>query len=203
MAHKVVILGIGGHGKVIADIVISSGDQVIGFLDDRDDINEFIGFPVLGRCGQYTEYPDVEFVIGIGNAQIRKRLAKCMQGVKWYTAVHPTAYISSIDVSIGKGSVVMPHAVINPGARIGRHCIVNTGAVIEHDNCLGDYVHVAVGAKLCGTVCIGEQSWIGAGAVVRNNLSVCGYCMIGAGAVVVRNITEAGTYVGVPARRIR
>ncbi len=202
MEKDVIILGVGGHGKVIADIVISSGDRIIGFLDDRDDVNAFLGFPVLGKCEQYIEYPEAEFVIAIGNAQIREKLAQRMHEAKWYTAVHPTAYISSIDVSVGDGSVVMPHAVINPGAKIGCHCIVNTGAIVEHDNVLEDFVHVSVGAKLCGTVKIGAKTWVGAGAVVRNNVSVCADCMLGVGAAVVKNITEPGTYVGVPAKKV-
>jgi acetyltransferase-like isoleucine patch superfamily enzyme len=74
---------------------------------------------------------------------------------------------------------------------------------VEHDNLIGDFAHISVGAKLAGTVTIGPESWIGIGAVVSNNLSICGGCMVGAGAVVVKNITEPGTYVGVPARRIK
>jgi len=200
--RKVVILGTGGHGKVIADIVLRSGDQIVGFLDDRESTGTFLGVPVLGLCSEYQNYPDAEFIIAIGSAQVRKKLAEQMRGVRWYTAIHPAACVSTLDVSIGEGCAVMPHAVINPGTRIGRHCIINTGAIVEHDNVLEDYVHAAVGAKLCGTVHIGEQTWIGAGTVVRNNLSVCGHCMIGAGAAVVQNITEPGTYVGVPARRV-
>ena len=202
MARQVVILGVGGHAKVVADIVLSSGDEIIGFLDDREDIREFLGFPVLGTCERYVHYPDAEFVIAIGNAQVREMLAERMAEVKWYTAIHPTAYVSPLDVAIGSGSVVMPHATINPGAKIGQHCIVNTGAIVEHDNVLEDYVHVSVGAKLCGTVRVGKKTWVGAGAVVRNNVSICGDCMIGAGTVVVKNIVKPGTYVGVPAREL-
>ena len=96
----------------------------------------------------------------------------------------------------------MPNAVVNAGAKIGCHCIVNTGGIVEHDSVLENFVHVSVGAKLCGTVHVGESTWIGAGAVVRNNLSIGSHCMIGAGAVVVNDIVDAGTYVGVPARRL-
>lgn len=202
MDKNVIILGVGGHGKVIADIVIRSGDRIMGFLDDRDDLDSFLGFPVLGRCAHYIYYPDAEFVIGIGNANIRETLSRRMKGANWYTAVHPTACISPLDVSIGSGSVVMPCAVINPGTRIGQHCIINTGAIVEHDNILEDYVHISVGAKLCGTVHIGRKTWVGSGAVIRNNLSVCAECMLGAGTVVVKDIKKAGTYVGVPAKRI-
>ena len=74
---------------------------------------------------------------------------------------------------------------------------------MDHDCKVGDYVHISVGSHLCGTVSVGSGTWIGAGATVSNNISICPDCMIGAGAVIVKNIDSAGTYMGVPARRIR
>ena len=97
----------------------------------------------------------------------------------------------------------MAGAVINSGARIGTGCIVNTCASVDHDCNVGDYVHIAVGSHLCGTVSMGDETWIGAGAIVSNNISICSECMIGAGAVVVKDIKESGTYVGVPAKKVR
>ena len=96
----------------------------------------------------------------------------------------------------------MANAVINSACQIGRHCIINSGAVVEHDNQIADFVHVSVGAKLAGTVSVGKASWIGVGATVSNNLTICSNCIIGAGAVVVDDIKEAGTYVGVPAKKM-
>lgn len=196
----VIIIGAGGHARVIADIVRCCGDRCLGFLDDAV---QDAALPVLGKVDDYVNYPDAEFVIGIGNAAVRRKIAGELAGVNWYTAIHPTAVVSEMDVTIGGGSVVMANAVINPGTAIGAHCIINTAAVVEHDNRIGDFAHISVGAKLAGTVSVGEDTWVGIGAVVSNNLSICGGCMIGAGTVVVRSITESGTYVGVPARRIK
>ena len=189
---NVVIIGAGGHGKVVADIVRANGDIFVGFLDDAPKSG------VIGRVSEVNKYPDAEIIIAIGNADVRKRLSN--MNVKWYTAIHPTAVISP-SAEIGVGTVVMPNSVINAGAIVGKHCIVNTGAIVEHDNVLGDYVHVSVGAKLGGTVKVGDSTWIGIGATVSNNISICGGCMIGAGAVVVRDINASGTYIGVPAHR--
>lgn len=201
----VIIIGASGHGKVIADIVNKSNDKIIGFLDDNPDIsNEFVGFPVLGTISKYKDYIDqAEFIIAIGNAIVRKKIAEQLCEVKWYTAIHPTAVISEIDVTINEGTVIMANAVINPGAVIGKHCIINSSSVVEHDDFIGDYSHVSVGAKLAGTVCVGELSWIGIGACVSNNINICEGCMIGAGTVVITDITEKGTYVGAPAKRIK
>lgn len=198
---KVVIIGAGGHGKVIADIVLKSGDRLVGFLDDDVSLPEtYIGFPVLGTVEQVDKYGDCSFVIAIGNAEIREKIAK-RSDVDFYTAVHPKAVVSDVDTFIGRGTVIMANAVLNACSHIGEHCIINTGAVVEHDNRLDDFVHVSVGAKLAGNVRVGKGAWIGIGAVVKNDLDICGGCMIGAGAVVVRDITEPGTYVGVPAER--
>lgn len=201
MSKQLVIIGASGHGKVVADIVIKSGDQVVGFLDDNTLLGDsFIGFPVLGTVDKRVEYKDCSFVIAIGNAVIRERMAKSMD-VDFYIAIHPDAVISDIDVSIGAGTVVMANAVVNSGTKIGSHCIINTGAVVEHGNRISDFVHVSVGAKLAGTVEVGKGTWIGIGATVSNNLNICGGCMLGAGAVVVKDIDKPGVYVGVPAER--
>ena len=202
---SVVIIGASGHGKVIADIVQRSGDKIIGFLDDNVPTgSSFIGYPVLGTTEDYKKYAaTATFVIAIGNAAIREKIAGKLEGVCWYTAVHPTAVISDLGTKIGEGTVIMANAVINPGSWIGKHCIINSCAVVEHDNRIEDYVHISVGAKMAGTVSVGKSTWVGIGASVKNNISICDDCMIGAGAVVVKDISEKGTYVGVPAKPIK
>lgn len=203
MGKQVVIIGASGHGKVIADIVLRCGDQVVGFLDDNPNApSALFGFPLLGKTADYVRFPDAHFVIAIGNAAVRKRLAQTMKGVIWYTAIHPKAVVSALGVTVGEGSVIAAGAVVNPGATVGKHCIINTNAVVEHDCTLGDYVHISVAAALGGTVAVGDSTWVGIGSAVRNNLSICSGATVGAGAVVVKNIEEPGTYVGVPARKM-
>lgn len=204
MSKSVVIIGASGHGKVIADIIINSGDRVLGFLDDANDIqgNKIIGFPVLGKIADYDNYRDCEFVIAIGNPYIREKIAIELP-VKWYTAIHPTAVISSLDVEIGEGTVIMANAVVNPSVKIGKHCIINTGAIVEHDNILEDYVHLSPNVTLAGIVKVGKSTHIGAGSCTKQVLNIASDCVIGAGSVIVKDITESGTYVGVPARKIK
>ena len=104
MLKRVIIIGASGHGKVVADIVVKSGDSILGFLDDNPDISkEFMGYPILGTVDDYTKY-DAEFIIAIGNSEIRERIALKMKDVSWYTAIHPTATISDFDVRIGAGT---------------------------------------------------------------------------------------------------
>lgn len=194
MNRKVVIIGASGHGKVVADIVRSSGDTVVGFLDDNQDAD------VLGNIAEFNKYLDCEFVIAIGSAEIREKISH--NKMKYYTAIHPSAIISP-SATIGEGTVIMPYAVVNADAKIGKHCIINTSAVVEHDDVIEDFVHISVGAKLGGIVHVGKLTWVGIGSCVKQCINICDNCMIGAGSVVVKDITDSGTYCGVPATRMR
>ena len=202
-SERVVIIGAGGHGKVVADIVNSCGDTVVGFLDGGNVPDQIVGFPLLGSDKDYKKYIDCKFIVAIGSADIRERIVASMPDAKWYTAIHPHAVISPFETSIGEGTVVMANAVVNAGTKIGKHCILNTACVVEHENIIEDYVHISVGAKIGGIVKIGYKDWIGIGATVINCVDICENAFVGAGAVVIDDINEAGTYVGVPAKKIR
>lgn len=198
---EIIILGAGGHAKVLADLVVKTGHTLLGFLDDTSGHPPVLGFPVLGRIEEAGRFSDrAQFLIGIGSNAVRKRLDGELP-VRWATLVHPSAAVG-LGAEIGEGTVLLASAVVNPSAQVGRHCILNTGSVVEHDCRVGDYVHLSPNATLCGTVTVGEGAHIGAGAVVRNNLTIAPGCVLGVGCAVAREITQSGTYVGVPARRL-
>ena len=204
MNKRVIILGAGGHAKVIAEIINKSNDLLIGFLDDNEDIQDktiYQDKKVIGKINDYTKYQDVEFIIGIGNNQTRKKLSNL--DLNWYTAIHPNTVIAS-DVTINEGTVIMPGVIINPGTTIGKHCIINTSSSIDHDNIIEDYVHISPGSHLAGTVTVKECTWICTGVTIINNITIESNNIIGAGSVVIKNITETNsTYVGVPAKKIK
>ncbi|MBQ4581762.1 MAG: acetyltransferase [Oscillospiraceae bacterium] len=201
MREKVMLIGGGGHAKVIMDIVQACGDTVVGLLDDGIEIGTVVqGVPVVGAAIDAEKFTDCRFIVAVGNNVIRHRIVDAL-ALRWYTAVHPSAVISPNAV-IGEGSVVMPAAVVNAGAKVGRHCIINTAAVVEHDNVIGDYAHVSCGAVLTGAVHVGEEALVGAAAVVRNNVHICAGCIVGAGSVVITDMKEKGTYAGIPARKM-
>lgn len=197
--NRLVIIGASGHGKVIADIAILNGYKDIVFLDDDENIKSCAGFPVVGQVTNAIGMTG-DKIVAIGNAATRERIQAKLDNV--VTLIHPNAVISK-RVKIGKGSVVVAGAVINSDSVIGDGVIINTGASLDHDCVIENFVHVSVGAHVAGTVVIGKRAWVGAGAVVINNLNICGDCMIGAGAVVVKDISIPGTYVGVPAKRLK
>ena len=201
MNNRLIIIGAGGHGKVIADNALKNGYFNINFVDDHAT-GTCMGFPIIGTSDEIDPLNDgkTDFIIGVGSNEIRKRIAETYN-VNWVSLIHPSAQIGT-EVTIGKGTVVMAGAVINVCSAVGSHCIINSGAIVEHDNVLGDYVHISPRAALGGTVWVGDLTHIGIGAVVKNNIAVCDHCVIGAGAVVVKEIKDSGTYVGVPSREI-
>ena len=205
MSKDVIIIGAGGHAKVIADIIYKSGDNLIGFLDDNlanKGKEIYLGKKVIGTTKDIEIYNKNYFIIGIGNNSIRKKINN-ENNLKLYSAIHPSAIIAE-DVKIGTGSVIMAGVVINPGTVIGKNCIINTSSSLDHDNLLEDYVHISPGAHLAGTVSVKEGTWICTGAIVKNNITIGKNNIIGAGGVVIKDIIEENTtYIGVPARRIK
>ena len=200
---RLIIVGAGGHGRVIADIAQKRNEYAtIAFLDDGD-MRESMGIPVIGKTNEIEKYvEDYDIFVAIGNNSVRERFIERLLslGAKIPTLIHPNAVVAS-SVEIGIGTCVMAGAIINPCAKLGKGVILNTCGVVDHDGVVEDYAHVSVGAQLAGMVRLGKKTFLGIGAVVKNNVSVCGNCMIGAGAVVVKNIDEEGTYIGVPAKK--
>ncbi len=204
MNKQIVIIGASGHGKVLADIAKKNGYTDILFLDDNISIKECNGYPVVGTSRDVNQYRDSDFIVAIGNSQVRQRIQNSLEEAEMciVTLIHPNAVIGE-NVSVGKGSVVMAGAVINPCVIIGQGCIINTCASVDHDSEIGSYSQISVGSHIAGTVIIGERTWIGICAAVSNNIKITSDCIIGAGAVVVKDILESDTYIGVPVQKMR
>lgn len=202
--NRLIFIGASGHGKVCADIAEKMGYKDIFFLDDNNELLFCGEYSVVGSTENFRKYlnSSTSFFIAIGNPSIRQRITEEVEKENGQiaTLIHPNAIIGN-DVQIGRGSVAMAGAILNPGTIIGKSVIINTASSVDHDCCIGDYVHVSVGAHIAGTVNIGMRTWVGAGAIVINNINICSDCMIGAGAVVVRDINKMGIYVGIPARQ--
>ena len=173
-------------------------------LDDRKDITEFMGYKILDKINNAPlyNYKDTEFVIAIGNNRIRKEIAKKFNGLKYFTAIHPTALIGS-NVNLKSGTVVMPRAIINANTYIGSHVIINSGSIVEHDNVIDDFAHISPGTTLCGGVTVGESTHIGANSTVIPCKKIGSNSVIGAGSVVVNDIISNVVAVGIPAKIIR
>lgn len=177
MDKKVIIIGAGGHGKVIGDIVEKSGDVLLGYLDSDKEPGEVVykNYNVIGTLSECIDFQtkdsDIEFFIAIGANAVRQRIAKEYKLNKYYTAIHPSAIIAS-DVEVKAGTSIMAKVVINASAKIGEQCIINTSSVIEHDCIVSDYSHVSSGVIMCGGSIIENEAYVGAGSIIKRNAIV-------------------------------
>jgi UDP-N-acetylbacillosamine N-acetyltransferase len=208
---RIVILGGGGHGKVVADLVRACGHQVVGFVDrDASKLGREVepgGARVLYTEDDFFETLEEErdfdaVALAVGDNTARLRLYFELMGqVEMPPLIHPGAVVSP-SADLGEATVAMAGVVVNAAAAVGRGVILNTACVVEHDCVVGDGAHVSPNATLAGTVSVGERAWIGAGAVVINNRTVGPDAIVGAGAVVIGDIDAGVTAVGTPAAAV-
>lgn len=201
------ILGAGGHGKVIADAALETGkwDEIV-FLDDAwPEKNKNGRWDIHGKVDQLVDWKVrcASAVVAIGNNHLRVEWQSKLvaAGFAMATIVHPSARVSRFS-KLGVGSVVFANAVINVDAEVGEAAIINTAATVDHDCRLGNGVHVAPGVNVGGGVAVGNHSWLGIGAVIRHYITIGSDVVVGAGAVVVNDIPDGVTAVGCPARPV-
>lgn len=213
MIPELVIVGAGGHARVLAEIAKLSGKyRLAGFTDPKPDMKgqQILDSPVLGDDEILPELlaQGIEnAIIGVGSVGDnghRKSLFEKIILIGFHPAIliHPTAVLSST-VQVGRGIAVMANTTINAKAKLGDNVIVNSGAIIEHDCVIGDHTHVASGVCLASGVRIGPETHVGVGASMIQGISVGRGCLIGAGAVVVRDVPDHVVAFGVPARIVR
>jgi sugar O-acyltransferase (sialic acid O-acetyltransferase NeuD family) len=205
-AGPIFVYGASGHGKVVADILLTQRVSVAGFIDDGTPTNsaEILGLRVVGDGNwlfHEAECRRVVVALGIGDNAARRRIAeRCMaSGVELLTAVHFSAAVAP-SAQLSVGVVVMAAAVVNPDAQIGMGAIINTAAIVEHDCRVGDFAHLSPNAAMGGGARLGSLSWLGIGATIIHGVNVGSGTMIAAGAVVVRDIPDHVVAMGIPAR---
>lgn len=203
--NKLLIIGAGGQGKVVADVALKMKKwNEVSFLDNKSNIEPFINCHVIDKSSEALKYiRDYDLFVAIGNNAAREKIQISLEseGASIPTLIHPSAIVGE-QVEMGKGTVVMAGVVINCCTKIGRGCIINTGSTLDHDNKVEDFAHISPGVHMAGTVEVGKRVWIGIGATISNNITIIENCVIGAGAVVVSDIVESGTYIGVPVRKL-
>lgn len=209
MGKKILMIGGGGHCKVVLDSLISQNlYSEIAIIDkDLPLDSTILGIPVIGRDQDliklYNEGYKYAFISlgSIGNWNIRERISKMLTdiGFELPSIIDSSARISS-NVTVSQGAYIGKNVIINPSVFLGSNVIINTGVIVEHDCKIGDFVHLAPGSVICGDVKIGRGTHIGAGSVIRNQLSVGENTLIGLGSCVVSPIGNDFVAYGNPCK---
>ncbi|MEW6368644.1 MAG: acetyltransferase [Acidobacteriota bacterium] len=200
----VLVLGGGGHAKVVIATLSASGIHVSAVYDDHQAKHgsELLGFRVVGPLAAASEKRGHPAIMAIGSNPVRKRLALDFSALPWAKAIHPDAVIDPT-ARIGDGTVVFAGAVIQADALVGRHVIVNTAATIDHDCDVGDFAHLAPGVHLAGGVRVDEGALLGIGAVATPGVKIGAWATVGAGAIVLNDVPPGVTVAGAPAREMK
>lgn len=212
MREKIVIVGAGGHAKVVAECVDQSKFEIVGFLDKDDaHLGEILdGIPIIGNDADPAQWIRngisgcVNGIGHVGNCVIRNKVYAKFKaaGFHMITAIHNRSIVSS-NAIIEDGVVIMPGAIVNTGAHIMENVIINSNAIIEHDTIIGEGTHVAPGCAISGGVTVGENVLIGTGCSIIQSKIVGANTIVGAGTVVTKDIPENVVAVGNPVRIIR
>jgi sugar O-acyltransferase (sialic acid O-acetyltransferase NeuD family) len=208
-----VVIGAGGHARVLLDALHAAGGDVEYVLIDADASrigSSVDGIPVVGTdesLDALVSAGAAAFVVGVGgngNNRIRKRIfdRAIAAGLRPLSVIHP-ASIRSPHATVESGSQLLAGSIVNPGSVVGVNAIINTGSVVDHDCSVGAHAHVATGARLAGGVHLGEGVHVGAGATILPGVRVGEWTVVGAGGVVVRDVPDHLVIAGVPARVLR
>ena len=210
---RIVIIGAGGHGREVADILRQQRGQsigvVLGFVDDNLSLHGSMldGLPVLGDLNwlhEDSDAKDVSVICAIGEPAVSRRVVSRASGygLEFANAVSTSSTVSEFS-KLGRGVMVFPGVAVNTGAVIEDHSILNLSATVSHDTKVGRHTNINPGAHLAGNVTVGEGCYIGMGANVLQGVSIGEWSIVGAGAVVTTDLPANVTAVGVPARIIK
>lgn len=203
-----ILLGAGGHGRVLIELMRQLGMEILFIADDDARAHGKVIEGLAVRGGEDAvlacDASNVLLVNGVGSVGktiARRRLfgRYTDRGYRFASLIHPSAVVSP-SAKLASGVQVMAGAVLQAGVRVSDNVLINTRASVDHDCIIGAHVHVAPGATLSGAVNVGEGVHIGTGATVIENISIGREAVVAAGAVVVGDVTDGSRVMGVPAK---
>ena len=202
-----VIVGCGGHGRVVLDILMNVGDvDVVGFLDSDPTMHgrRVDGVEVLGHADKLQMIRRDRGIdcgiVAIGDNGVRRSFADRLEatGIELINAIHPSANLAR-NVSLGSNIVIAAGALVSAHCQIGDSVILNTDCIVDHESLIGTATHVCPGARLAGRVTVESGAFVGIGATIIQSIRIGYEAIVGAGAVVIRDVAAMTTVVGVPA----
>jgi sugar O-acyltransferase (sialic acid O-acetyltransferase NeuD family) len=209
MSVRLLIVGAGGHARVVARLAILTGWEIAAILDRRPpaEVETIEGVSVSGpfaAAAQRYAAGVRHAVLAVGDNDERAQLSRefAAQGFAFPVLRHPSAIVEG-NAAIGPGTIICAGAIVGTLVQIGAHAIINTGAIADHECVIADHAHLAPGTRLAGRVHIGERAMIGIGTCVREKQRIGVGTIIGAGSIVVDDIPDNVVAFGQPARVMR
>ena len=207
---RTAIIGAGALGQQLAQQLRQCSRPVVGFFDDTLSGEATPGGLVLGAVADVAaafaagRFDELLLGIGYQHMAVRARLFEQLQadGVPFGQFIHPAAYVD-VSAELGPGVCVWPGCVLDLNVQLAANVLLYPGCLIAHDTVVGAHSLLAPGVRLAGRVRVGERCFLGIGTTVIDSLEIGNDVRTGGGTLVVRPLTEAGTYVGAPARRLR
>ena len=206
MMRKIIIIGAGGHAVSVANVAISAGYEIAGFVDANRAGSKLLNYQIMGGIESVGDPLDFIFSIAIGDNFQRSKvfydLTRLYPGIYFPTLVHSTAVVSHFS-TLEMGSVLMPLSLVGPNTNIGKFCILNSNSSIDHDGRMGEFASLAPGVVLGGSVNIGNRSVIAIGSVVKHSLQVGSDSILGAYSYLNKNLEDGCIAYGAPAKVVR
>lgn len=191
---KLALFGYGGHAREVAAQI---GESITFYVDD--EYANDIAKPI-------SEFnPEEEWmIVAVGESKDRKAIVdKLPKKTKYFTFIHPTVQIMDNNIEVGEGSFIGANSILTTNIKLGKHALLNRGNHIGHDCVIGDYFSAMPNAVVGGNVTINNKVYMGSCSNIKEKIKIIDNTIIGMNAAVVKNITESGTYVGVPAKKIK
>ena len=206
MKKDLLIIGSGGHARIVSEVALLSKYHVKGIIDleFKKEKKETINFiPVIGNLEKLNtfEKSKIDLFLAIGDCKNRKKYYNILKkkGYNFINLFHPTSIISKT-ASIGNGVLINSGSIINSNATIKDNVIINTGSIIEHEVIISNHCHCGPGSIVSGRVTIEDTVFIGAGAKIINNIKISSNSVIGAGSVIIDNVPKNSVVVGIPGK---
>jgi sugar O-acyltransferase (sialic acid O-acetyltransferase NeuD family) len=191
---KLALFGYGGHAREAACQI---EQEVTFFVDDK--YSNDIAKPI-------SEFNPEEYMMIVAVADSKDRadiVAKLPKETKYFTFIHPSVHIMDDNIQVGVGSFIGANSILTTNIKLGNHTLLNRGNHIGHDSVAGDFFSMMPNAVVGGNVTLGDNVYLGSCSNIREKINITSDVLIGMNAAVVKDITENGTYVGVPAKKLK
>lgn len=213
---KTFIFGASGHAKevfwIIKEINKNSDEKIVVdkfVVAENDSLlgSDYDSIKIISEAEYFEKYTNQvhNCILAIGSSKIRKKIFDkiASENTIFPTLIHPSVVYDKEKVKIGQGVVIEANVTLTTDINIEEFAHINIGSTISHDAKIGSFVTISPAVHLAGNVTLGENVFLGINATVLERIKICANTIIGAGAVVIDEINDPGTYVGIPAKKIK